>query len=384
MRILLVNYMETTAPGGINKAVRELAKNLSKSIHEVTVLQSNPLDLPEEEMYEGFKIIRISSKFEKHLYGLSYEMYKYLKKHFKELNPDIVHVHGYHTLFSPEIIYSIKKISPETPVVFSPHFDIFSHDKFAGKYLWDPYNKIFGKKFSQYPAITFVASNFEGNNVNKLLEVPKEKIRVIAHGVDYNDVIAREYVDVIDREKKKTRVNLLFVGYLLELKGVQYIIEAVAELVKRYNVEVCLRIVGEGPYEKELRKLAKNLKVDPFIKWEGFVQPSQNEKLMEYYTNSDIFLLLSESENYGIVVSEALSMGTPVIVTKRTALTEFLDEPGCFGVDYPPKPEKVAKLIMDINENDVNIGPFSAKIRNWNEVDTEYLKVYNEVLGVNK
>lgn len=368
MRILMINYSEVTFPGGVHKTIKEVAKNLSEKGHEVTVLQGNPRNLPETEIYDGFTIIRVKSKIAEYLYDFSPEIYFFLKKHFKELNPDIVHVHGYHTLFSPETIYSIKRISPETPIIFSPHFDIFSHDKFAGKYLWDHYNKIVGRKFCKYLPMIFVASNFERNNVHRILNVPKEKIRVIAHGVDH--------IDITRNKKKKKVINLLFVGYLLELKGVQYIIEAIAELVNKFEVKVHLRIVGEGPYTKELKKLAEYLNVNQFIKWEGFVQPSQNEKLMEFYKNSDIFLLLSQSENYGIVVSEALSMGTPVIVTKRTALTEFLEERGCFGVDYPPDPKKVADLIFKIYENDVQVGPFSKKIRGWNEVTEDYETIY--------
>lgn len=67
--------METKAPGGINKVVSEIAKNLSKKGHEVVVLQPNPLDFPSEEIYEGFRIIRIKSRFKSWLYDLCPEIY---------------------------------------------------------------------------------------------------------------------------------------------------------------------------------------------------------------------------------------------------------------------------------------------------------------------
>lgn len=371
MNILIINCSETISPGGVHTTIREMATNLSKK-HNVTVLQPNLLNLSKEEIYEGFKIIRVRSRFGKYFYDLSHEIYFYLKKHFKELNPDIVHVHGYHNLFWAEIIYLIKKIDPNIPIFLSPHFAIFSHDKFAGKYLWNFYNKIIGKKFISYPNMIIAASNFESDNLNQILNVPKEKIKVIPHGITYKDLN--------EKNKNYDVVNLLFVGYLLELKGVQYIIEALPELVYVNNLKVCLRIVGDGPYKKELRRLAEKLDVNQFIRWEGFVQPSQPEKLREFYKKSDIFLLLSQSENYGIVVSEALAMGTLTIVTKRTALNEFLDEPGCFGVNYPPDPKEVADLIRKIYESDVQVGPFSKKIRTWDEVVEDYEKIYSDLL----
>ena len=47
--------------------------------------------------------------------------------------------------------------------------------------------------------------------------------------------------------------------------------------------------------------MLNKLKIDKFVSFEGFVDPSQSEKIMDYYKNSDVFLLLSQDENYGIV-----------------------------------------------------------------------------------
>ena len=372
LKILLINFMETTEPGGINKTVREIAKNLSKKGHDVTVLQSNPSNLPNEEIYEGFKLIRVHSYFEKHFYGLNLRIYDYLKRHFNELNPDIVHVHGYATLFSLETLYVIRKINKKVPIIFSPHFDIFSHDTFAGKHLWSIYNRFIGKKLIKIPDVIISASYFESNNIKKLL-CPKKEIIVISHGVDN--------INLIKNNQNKETINLLYVGYLLEIKGIQYILEAIYELVYKKNIKVNFKIVGEGPYEYKLKKMIDDLKLNEFVSWEGFIQHSQLEKLLDYYKKSDIFLLLSQSENYGIVVPEALTMGTPVIVTKRTALNEFLNEPGCFGVDYPPNPKEVADLIVKIYENDVKVGPFSKKIRTWDKVAEDYELIYGKLIN---
>ena len=120
MKILLMNYMETTAPGGINKTIRELAINLSKRSHEVIVLQSNPLNLPKEELNDGFKIIRVKSRFESNLYGLNPELYLYLKNHLMSMNPDLIHIHGYHRLFCIGVMYTLKKLDLGIPIVFFP------------------------------------------------------------------------------------------------------------------------------------------------------------------------------------------------------------------------------------------------------------------------
>ena len=75
-----------------------------------------------------------------------------------------------------------------------------------------------------------------------------------------------------------------------------------------------------------------------------------------------------------------MSLGTPCIITENTALKEFSMEPGCFVVDYPPEPEKVASSIIEVYKNDVTIGPFTEKIRPWDKVSLDYERLYESLI----
>ncbi len=374
MKILLVNYLETTSPGGINKVVREIAINLSTMGHDVTVLQPNPFNQKSNEYISGFKIIRISSRFDKYFYGLNLEMYQYLKKNLKALNPDVIHVHGYHSLLPIETIYTIKRIDPKIPIIFSPHLDIIK-STFAGKYLWNIYNLFASRVFEKSNYITS-CSNFEAKNIEDI-GVNIEKISIICHGVD-----KFEYVDTTQKTEKngkQNKIKLLYTGYLISRKGVDFILNSLNTLVNDMGFkEVVLTIVGDGPHKQDLMKLSKNLKLCDYIMWKSFL-PRQD--LIDEIINSDIFMLLSRSEAYGITVAEALTLGTPCIITNRTALKEFKDENGCFIVDYPPEPKRIAELILDINENEITVGPLTSKIRPWNEVVMDYERLYRSSLS---
>jgi len=366
MRILLIPppLADVLSPGGIYKVVREIAKNLSKRGHDVTVLQLNPLNRPNEEVYEGFKIIRIDSKIANCLYGLNPEIYFYLKKHYRELNPDVVHVHGYHSLLSIESIFLIKKMDPDIYLVFSPHLDVI-RSSFIGRYFWNIY-KIIGKKISKMVDHIVCASNFEANNIKKLFQINENKISIISHGVDV--------INFNKPKKSKDVIRLLYAGYLIKRKGVQHLLRSLYSLINELHIDnVELTLIGKGPEKNNLLELAEQLKVEKHLRWKNFLPKSQ---FLEELKKADIFLLLSESEAYGIAVAEALALGTPVIVTKRTALEEFLNEPGCFGVDYPPDPKEVAELILKIASSDVKVGPFSNKIRTWDKVAEDYEKIY--------
>ena len=363
MKVLLVNYMETTSPGGINKVVREIAINLSKRGHEVTVLQANPFNLPHEEEYYGFKIIRIKSRIENIFYGLNPSLYPYLRDEIKNLNPDIIHIHGYHSLFSPNVLFIFKYMKINTPILFTPHYDTLNHSTLAGKVLGTIYDKVLGKRILNKFDHIISVSDFEANNIRLML--PDADITVIPHGVNY-----------INTRKKiiNSKLKLLYVGYLLDYKGVQYIIKAVKELVYSKNFDKLeFVIVGEGKYKKKLLDLSKKLNVDEFIKWKNF---APHQEILVEMEKSDIFLLLSKSEGYGIVVAEALAMGTPSIVTNGTALEEFTVENGCFGVNFPPEPNEVADLILELNKKHVKTGPFIKKIRTWDKITEDYEKLY--------
>ena len=369
----MTNFSEVKSPGGVHKTIRELGKWLSQRGHEVMVLQGNRLNLSREEVYDGYKIIRVNSRIGNFLYGLAPEISVYLKKHYKDINPDIVHVHGYHTLFSPMIIQTIREIDDKIPIIFSPHYMPLGHNTVLADLLWPVYNKI--TNILVFPKIdhVIVASKFEKESL--ISDIPYARyvdIEIIPHGVDV--------IDTKKKQKKGNDIILLFSGYLQKRKGIHYIIKALYVLVYEYNIpNIKLKIIGEGSYKQNLIKLAEQLNVNHYIIWKSFI-PSRKDLLKEIQT-SDIFLLLSKNENYGITVAEALALGTPVIVTKHSALKEFLNEPGCFGVDYPPDPRKVAELILKIANSNIKVGPFSKKIRTWDKVVEDYERIYTWLLS---
>jgi glycosyltransferase involved in cell wall biosynthesis len=365
LKILLVNYMETLYPGGINKTVKELAKNFSNRGHDVTVIQPKIFDFPSNEIYDGFRILRINSWTFKHLYGFNFVICRHVKKFIKEFKPDIVHIHGCHNLFPVELLYYLGKSSKKSyKLVFSPHLDV-ANSTFAGKYLWKFYEPIL-KRVLNFADSIVAASKFEANNLISYGIDDREKIQIIGHGVDELDHHPK---DSSDKE-----IKLLYVGHLIERKGVKHIIECMDFLInKRKFKDVTLTIIGEGPQKKALKELADNYQIKDSIVWKSFLNRS---RLINEIRQADVLLLLSESEAYGIIVAESLAYGTPVIVTKRTALREFLEEPGCFGVDYPPKKAEVADLIIKIYKGNVKVGPFSEKIRQWTKVVEDYEDLY--------
>jgi glycosyltransferase involved in cell wall biosynthesis len=374
MNILLTNNMETLSAGGMNRVVAELGSQLSQRGHTVTVLQGNPLRLPSEEFYAGFKIIRVKAPLERY-YALNGKLFFYLRKHLREINPQVIHLHG-HTLVSPEVLFAVKQFDPSLPVVLNFHVDTFS-GTVARKVFWRVYKRVC-KKMAETATHIVADSDFEADYIRLTFDVKNDKLSTIPLGSD--PVFKKKLIN--PAKSNREVVKLLFIGYLIKRKNVQSIIFALYELIHRFKInEARLTLIGSGPEKANLLRLAAELGVEGHVIWKEHLN---TEELATELSEADVFLLLSKSEAYGITVAEALSVGTPCIVTNTTALREFIKEPGCFEVESPPDPEKVARLILYILENDVEVGPFSEKIRPWVRVIQDYEIVYQNVLNTQR
>ena len=204
--------------------------------------------------------------------------------------------------------------------------------------------------------------------------VEEDKIVLIPHGVDIIDNLNNS-----NKKNSKDTINILYTGHLIPRKGVDYIIKTLHSLVHEKGANnIILTVVGDGPEKNKLFKMAEELKIEDHIRWKSFLS---REELITLIKDSDIYMLLSRSEAYGIAVAEALALGTPCIISHRTALREFSNEIGCYTVKYPPVPNEVADLVLKVYSEDLGVGPLSERIRTWNEVSKDYEGLYLSVLS---
>lgn len=120
-----------------------------------------------------------------------------------------------------------------------------------------------------------------------------------------------DYQPKLDRQNPSDRKTVLFLSRLHPVKNVHSLIEA-------WSNVACdawqLRIVGSGDagYRRELARLIRQRQLAAHVSLEDAIHSHEKWQL---FTDADVVVLPSFSENFGIVVAEALGMGTPVIVT---------------------------------------------------------------------
>ncbi len=121
---------------------------------------------------------------------------------------------------------------------------------------------------------------------------------------------------------------LLYVGRLAPVKGIDVLIEAV-RCLSQARPDIGLLIVGEGPERMALESRARSL---PQIHFLGF---KDLEFLPKFYGVSDLFVLPSVREPWGLVVNEAMASGLPVIATHKSGAAQDLIIEGKNGFLVP-------------------------------------------------
>jgi phosphatidylinositol alpha-1,6-mannosyltransferase len=103
-------------------------------------------------------------------------------------------------------------------------------------------------------------------------------------------------------------------------KGIDHLIEALAE-VSRSIPKTRLVIVGDGPGRPMLERLAARCGVGPHVEFTG---PLTDDQLARVYHGSDIFVLPSAQEGFGIAYLEAMASGLPIVAAKAAAVPEVV------------------------------------------------------------
>jgi len=230
-----------------------------------------------------------------------------------------------------------------------------------------------------------VNSNATKNELIKRFPAYSYKIEIIPMGVDINLFKKRK----IQKPKKyKKNKILLFVGRLSDQKGIQYLIDSMDDLVK-YNPNIKLLIIGEGPYEKTLRQRADSKRVSDNIEFLGSVPTN---KVSEYHNFADIFILPSLSnktgtEALGLSLLEAMASGCAVIGTNVGGIS-FAIKNGYDGLlvrqkDHHALSHAIIILLKNKHKSQTfgkNAAKFIRKNYSWEKVSKEFLKIYGELL----
>ena len=196
--------------------------------------------------------------------------------------------------------------------------------------------------------------------------ISTEKLSVINMGFDRNIFCFHQN----EEEKRKETFIILFVGRLIPVKGFELLIDAIEKLNLQANSNFECVVIGEGSHRAQYEKTAKEKRLDKIFR---FIEPLGQKKIATWMRKSNIVVIPSYQEGFGLVAIESLACGTPVIASKVGGLKEIIQD-GING--YFITPGEVDELEEKINlvMNNPNIIPSEVCVESISQFDAE-LKV---------
>lgn len=276
-------------------------------------------------------------------------------KKLKQLNPDHIIIIGWDSFASYYAVWWGKKHKKRVTLWSGST----SYETSWRRTLTKPLVKWLIKRCND-----FISYGTRSSEYLAFLGADKNKIQPFYNTVDVNYFQGKIQMSKqkINEIKASLGINtkhiLMFNGQLIERKGIFELLEGF-RLYKKNNSDISLLIVGTGKEEEKIKSIIQKHKISD-IYFTGFVQ---YEKLPKYYVISDVFILPSHEEVWGLVINEAMACGLPVISNIAVGATADLIQHGkngyimqkCSGMEIKKAIEYIVKnnLIEKNNSKEI-------------------------------
>lgn len=364
-------YRHFNKEGGIQRYATEIAERFSKE-HEVHIFANSRSNLERGKII-FHKVPIIKTKFL--LEVSSFALFSTFIHNFYRF--DLVINQGVAATFKQDILiaHSCHKAGVElrnkNKKYFMTKFDRFICGLERINYRPRKYKKI------------IAISNRVKQEIIEFYSVPDEDINVVYNGVNTESFSPH----VISKYRNKLRDKycisdyetvVLFIANRFKSKGLYYLIQAVAKLSQKNKLK--LLVVG-GDDQTFYLNYSKELGINDKLVFVG-----HSSDVCPYYAASDIFVLPTLYEAFGLVITEAMSCGLPVIVSKDAGASELIID-GYNGllIENPKDPNEISsKINLFVQNNNFRnkLGSMALKTAekySWNHTYNEINKIFNEL-----
>ncbi len=182
-----------------------------------------------------------------------------------------------------------------------------------------------------------------------------------------------------NKERMFKGATVLFLGRITVQKGPDYFL-SVAEKVLKKHPQVRFIMAGTGDMARKILRSSASLKLKNRFLFTGFLNRRQVERILQI---SDIYMLPSVSEPFGIAPLEAMAYGITSIISKQSGVSEVVEH--AYKIDFW-NVEEMAKTLIYLIENPEEckemgrLGAEEVKAIQWDKSAQKVKKVYEEML----
>jgi glycosyltransferase involved in cell wall biosynthesis len=351
MNILFVlpSYEPAWVYGGIVRCTSTLCKGLVSIGNKVTVYTTNtsgsdlPLDVPLNQPVDlcGVKVYYFASSFNKKSNFYSYDLIAKLRKTVTQF--DIVYCAGVWQW----LVISVSSICSKTkiPLVIGTHGALGNQ---ARQYRWwkkNIWRMLFYRRTLKQAQAIHLTTNTERRESWDWLE--KRPSFIVPNPIDQT-----QFYPIQDSKSSFRQTHHIPAGAYVTItvgrpdwmKRVDILIQSLVA-----NPNWCLVVVGNDEEERALKwkEMAEELDLKDRVIWTGYLT---GEDLLAAYSSADLFALISESENFGMVVVEAMLANLPILVSENVGVWSVLQNKDV-GVSAPLDFSAISKVMGDFEQN---------------------------------
>lgn len=290
-----------------------------------------------------------------------------------ESHHDIIHAHDWLT-FGAGMEASRTSHKPFIAHVHSTEFDRTGGNG-VNQHVYD----VERQGLEKADAVIAV-SGFTKDILTREYGIREDKIHVVHNAIDQSlysfDVDSgNEFVQL----KHKGLKIVLFVGRITLQKGPEYFVK-VAQRVLPYEPKTLFVMAGSGDMEHDVMNLAAHNKISDKLLFTGFLR---DRELSKMYKSSDLFVMTSVSEPFGITALESIIHGTPLLVSKQTGVSEVVQN--ALKADFWDIDEMANKVIASLRYTSLrqtlsqNAG-HEVEHMSWKKVAAKCIDIYRKVL----
>jgi len=177
----------------------------------------------------------------------------------------------------------------------------------------------------------------------------------------------------------KTDKNIIYIGRIEEKKGLNYLIRAMPEIIKKFNVT--LFILGEGPGKKEFEIKVKKFSLQKNIKFLGHIS---GQKKLDFFKLANIFVNPSLAEGLPVAILEALSNGKTIIATDVGGVSDAIKNNYNGLLIKPYSKGEISSAIIKLFNNPELMEKLSrnalktSKNYDWKIISSKYNEIFNK------
>jgi len=277
---------------------------------------------------------------------------------------DIVHLTAVYSAPTIPALLTCRLL--RKPVIWSPRGALQRWEgatKPLAKRAWESIcNALIGRKNCALH-VTSKEEAFESQQ-----RIPNAHVRIVPNGVDIPDTLpTKDWLP-------DGRLRLLYMGRLHPKKGIENLLRAL-KLLGDDTISLAICGVGDETYSLSLRELVQELDLGCFVYFQGHVD---GESKLKSFMQADVCIVPSYTENFAMVVAEALAHGVPVIASRGTPWSDLEDHDCGLWVDNSPP--ALAESITVIRNKKLN--EMGRRGRTWMQKDLGWKSVAGEMLDL--